>query len=98
MHRAQRLIFNNFGVFSQEGGISISNEEENYRYNILVLEIVTNWDFINNMMEKIYSGVLKNVDTVEREWLNFIIFNSINIKDYKDSDSFMNNFLKKQNL
>ncbi|HPI82064.1 MAG TPA: hypothetical protein PK122_02460 [Candidatus Paceibacterota bacterium] len=95
MQRRQRIVFGNMGGFPHEEKIPISREEANYNFNTLVFEIYASWEFVVDMMKRAYSGALKQVDSLERDWLNFIIENSININDYQDSDSFIEAWFKK---
>jgi len=94
MQRRQRIVFGNMGGIPREE-IPISKEEINYNFNTLVFEIAANWEFVTDLMRRAYSGALKKVDDLERDWLNFIIENSININDYRNSDIFIETWFKK---
>jgi hypothetical protein len=83
------------GGIPREEKVPISREEANYNFNTLIFEVAANWAFVVDMMKRAYSGALKQVDSLERDWLNFIIENSININDYQDSDSFIEAWFKK---
>lgn len=90
----QTIIFGNIGA---SGGVEapLSEGMQKYLFNSLVLEIVTNWGFVVNLMERVASNQVKRVDQAEQEWLNFILNNQIQIDQYETSDLFMNAWLKK---
>jgi len=71
----------------QQIPIYISNNE-------IVLEIMNNWDFVQNLMSRYKTGKLQNVDQWEHLWYNYIITNNIDITLFKNKEDFYNTFWK----
>ena len=94
MHRHQRIVFGNMGGIPREETIP-SEDEVKYAYNTLVFEIGANWEFVINMMSKVASETLKKVDVLEKDWLNFILQNQVNVSKYENSDQFIDEWFKK---
>jgi len=90
MHRSQRITFEMPRAQQQE-----VKEDPDYLFNTMILELVNNWEFVIELMDKFYRSVLKEVDPLERDWINFIIQNKIQINIYGgDSNRFMEANLK----
>lgn len=89
-------------VFFQEFGIpqgqrqEITPEQSKYFRNSLILEISNNWPFVRWMMDLYRSQELKNVDLLEKDWINFIVSNNIDVEKFgKDSELFLNEYIEK---
>ncbi len=95
MHTHQRIVFGNMGGIPREEKIPETVEEQNYKFNTLVLEIANNWGFVKNIMSSFSSGNLKSVDPMERDWINFIMENQLNFNNYESSDKFVESCLRK---
>ena len=94
MHRSQRITFEMPRSQGQQ-----KPQDPDYLYNTMIFEIYANWEFVVEMMDKFKTGILKNVDQMERDWINFIMNNKIDIDKYReDSDTFVEeNFKNKTN-
>ena len=88
MKRTQRIVFGNMGGPKQEKILS-PNDDPTYLHNTMIFEIGANWDFVNELMAKFHNKVLKEVDMLERDWLNFIMNEKIEIEKYETSDEFV---------
>jgi len=85
-------------VFFQQFGNNRPEIIENptYLYNTMILEISNNWPWVRWLMYRYREKILKEVDILERDWLDFIIKNNIDVEKYeKDSSKFIEDFLKK---
>ena len=68
------------------------------QHNLLVLNIMNNWQFARWLMCRHREGWLKQVDEMEKVWLDFLINNKIDIESYKDKEQFwMQNSKKPEN-
>ncbi len=95
MNRTQRVVFGNMGGQHQEK-IQGPNDDPTYLFNTMVFEIGSNWSYVIDLMERFKSGDLKQVDVLERDWLNFIMTNKLNDKiQGDDSDKFVEEVFKK---
>ena len=93
MQRRQRIVFGGMpGPQQQE--IPGPNDDPDYKFNTLVFEIGANWEFVIEMMKGIENGSKKTVDPLERDWLNFILQNHIDVNRYSDSDQFVEALFK----
>lgn len=63
-------------------------------YNEIVLEIINNWEFVKDLIQRHISGKLKQVDQLEQTWFNFLNANKIDIRLYKNEMEFRNAFWK----
>lgn len=91
MQTHQRIIFGNMpGGQKQEG----PKEDPIYKYNTVIFEIGANWEFVLDLMKRFNNGSLKQVDRMERDWLQFIIENHIDVNKYQDSDEFVEAWFK----
>lgn len=93
MHRRQRIVFGNMG--GSEEKPPETKEEKKYRFNTLVFEIEANWEFVIELMQKVKSRNLREINTFERDLLNFILENQIEVDNYKDSNAFIESWFKK---
>ena len=89
-------------IFFQEFGIPPREEEKpnpeklKYFKNSLILEMSNNWPFVRWMMDRYKSGELKTVDLLERDWINFIISNNIDVEKYgKNFNEFLVEYIEK---
>jgi len=58
-------------------------------HNETVLELINNWEHVQNLMERHRTGKLQQVDKWEHLWYNFIITNNIDITSYKNKEDFL---------
>lgn len=93
MHRSQRITFEMPRSQGEQ-----KPQDPDYLYNTMIFEIYANWEFVLELMTKFQNGSLKQVDKMERDWLNFIMQNKIEIHKYgEDSDTFVEeNFKNKK--
>lgn len=77
---------------------SESRELHVYNYNSFILEISSNWNSIRELYYRYNNHILKSVNSIEKQWLEFILKNNINIKKHGDSySSFIEENFKKLN-
>lgn len=91
-------------VFFQEFNVGGGNkspkketkEQKIYKYNCIILEIATNWDFIRELMYEYRNNLIaRKISSVDADWIKFIVNNNIDIVQYKnDFDKFIQNNLK----
>jgi hypothetical protein len=94
MQRRQRIVFGNMGM-PREEKIQGPSDDPVYLHNTLILEIANNWPWVRWMMDRARHQELKHVDPMERDWLNFILQNHIDVEKYgKDSDQFVEEWFK----
>lgn len=94
MQRRQRIVFGNMGM-PREEKIPGPSDDPIYLHNTLVFEIVNNWPWVRWLMDRVNHQEVKQVDPMERDWLNFILENHIDVEKYgKDSDQFINEWFK----
>lgn len=93
MQRSQRITFEMPRSQGQK-----KSQDPDYLYNTMIFEIYANWEFVVKLMTKFQGGALKQVDPMEKDWLNFIMQNKIEIHKYgEDSDTFVEeNFKNKK--
>lgn len=92
--RKQRIVFTNFDM-PRDSKEEIPESRKIYLFNVMLFEISSNWDIVKSLMDEIYNQGRKEVDPLEREWLNFIISNGIDISSFSDSEVFLGELLKK---
>jgi hypothetical protein len=63
-------------------------------HNETILEIINNWEFVQDLMGRHRAGKLQKVDQLEQMWYNFIISKSIDITLYKNEEEFLKAFWK----
>lgn len=85
MDQRQHIFFKNIGDIKVK-------QDPTYSYNCMILEIATNWKFVQDLMNKYKDGQLKQVDMLEKDWFNFIIQNNITLGE--DPDKFIENYFK----
>jgi len=61
-------------------------------HNETVIEIINNWEFVQDLMTRHRTGKLQNVDQWEHLWYNFIITKNIDITKYKNEEDFKTDF------
>ena len=94
MQIKQRIVFEHMGVPRQEQFQSFCNDSD-YLHNTLVFEMAANWPWVRWMMDKFRNKELNQVDMMERDWLNFILQNDIDVEKYeKNSDQFIDDWFK----
>jgi hypothetical protein len=87
------VFFQEFGISPQQGMDIPLNPT--FQHNLMVLEIANNWPFVGWLMDRFRNRELQQVDPLEKDWLDFLSSNQINIENYgKDSDKFIEDFLK----
>jgi hypothetical protein len=62
--------------------------------NDTVLEIINNWDFVIDLMNRHKEGKLQRVDDLEKRWYDFIISKQINMLSYKNKEEFFEIYWK----
>jgi len=78
---------------NQQGNQMTSNPVLDH--NNMVLEIANNWGFVCQTLYGYKQGILKKVDVLQQDWLNFIYKNNIDIEFFgKDPESFMKAHIK----
>ena len=93
MQGGQRIIFNIGG--QQQGQVADPNNNPDYLYNTLILEMANNWPWVRWLMDRFRNQDLKEVDVFEKDWLSFISGNNIDIEKYgEDSDQFIKEWFK----
>lgn len=60
--------------------------------NEFVLEIMNNWDNVNDLIKRFKAGKVQQVDQLEQTWLNFINQRNIDIFLYKNEEEFCKTF------
>jgi hypothetical protein len=98
MQTHQRIVFGNMGGAPRVEQPPPSKEELVYLFNTMIFEIAANWDNARTLMNVLQSGNLKTVDMLERDWLNFIMENQVDILKYENSDQFVEDCFKKINI
>jgi hypothetical protein len=94
MHTTQRIIFGNIGASRPEKP-QLSKEAIAYNSNCMIIEIANNFSIIEDLMREVRSGQKRNLDQMEREWLNFILEKNIRIYMYENAENFFqDNFIK----
>lgn len=83
----QHIFFRNLG------GTQIK-QDKTYLYNCMILEIATNWNFVQELMNKYKDEELEQVDQLEKGWFDFILQNNIDIEKLEDPDKFIENYFK----
>jgi hypothetical protein len=81
---AQQHIFQAFF-----GPQNVQQEQQIPEYiihNETVLEIMNNWEFVQDLMKRHRSGKLQQVDQWENLWHNFIITKNIDITKYNEEE------------
>jgi hypothetical protein len=87
----QHIFFQQFGI---NQGIQIPINPT-YQYNTMILELANNWAFVRWLLCRFKDNMLKDVDPLEKEWLEFVTSNNLNIEKYeKDSNLFIEENLK----
>ncbi len=67
----------------------------NYMWNTIILEIYNNWPHARWLMYRYQEQQLKQVDPVEKDWIDFILQNNIQILKYeKDNEKFLKDYFK----
>jgi len=84
--------FQEFKINKNRSNLSIN---KNLLYNMMVLEIANNWEFVKALEEKRKNNTLKRVDQMQYDWISFIDKNKIDINLYKDSEDFVEKVIKK---
>ena len=72
-------------------GVSMTPE---LQYNLMVIELYNNWTFVQDLIDKAQEGGTINVDLVQKDWVEFINKNNIDIKSYENEEDFMEKHLK----
>ena len=80
-------FFSEFGQpFQQPGQQPPSDELQDYYHNTFVLEIENNFPFAQWLMHRYVQGLIKQVDQIEKNWLDFLLGNNINILEFKKGE------------
>ena len=83
-----------FQGFFPPQNVQTNNRTSEMDYNEMVIEISNNWGEIKNLIEEIKTGKVNTVNNLEKEWLNFINSNGINISTFKNEKDFIEKNLK----
>jgi hypothetical protein len=78
MQRSQRI------TFEMPRSPEQKLQDPDYLYNTMIFEIYANWEFVLELMTKFQDRTLKEVDPLERDWLNFVMQNKIDVHKYKE--------------
>jgi hypothetical protein len=90
------VFFQEFGIDPRVDESQLTPGEVKYFKNCLVLEIANNWAYVRWLMDRHRHGELKTVDSLERDWFNFIISNNIDVEKYeKNLDQFISEYIEK---
>lgn len=85
-------------IFQGFFGPQVAQQEpqtpEYIKYNEVILEICNNWTNVQNLVQKVNAGKIKQVDALENLWLNFIMHNKINVAFYQNEQEFLTAFWK----
>ena len=71
-----------------------SNRTQVMDHNEMVFEIQNNWESLKDLLQKIKDEKIETVNILERDWLNFINSNGINIDIFKNEEDFVEKNLK----
>ena len=66
----------------------------NIIHNDMVLEISNNWESIKDLIDRIKKEQVDTVSNLEKEWINFLNVNKINLDIFKNEDEFVVKNLK----
>jgi len=64
-------------------------QHPNMIYNLQVLEIANNWEYIKETLEKCKKNELKQLNIIQVDCLKFIMNNMINLNSYDNEDDFI---------
>lgn len=67
-------FFHDFNVGSNRPR---NTSDERYLYNTMILEISNNWAFVSWLYYRYKEKILKDVDNLEKTWLDFMLKNAI---------------------
>lgn len=66
-----------------------------YVWNTIILELVNSWPSVRWLVYRHKENILKKINPVEKDWLEFISKNNIDILSYeKDVQKFFNDYFK----
>jgi len=88
-------FFKDFGYKPLKRNI-ITYMPEEMQYNLFIMEIYNNWDFVKELMLSHKNGTLTNrkLDGLDQMWINTLLQNSIDVLSYDNSDEFYEKFIK----
>lgn len=95
MNQQHSEFFNEYGApFNQEQ--TMENDIQVYYHNVLVLEVANNFKTVRWLMHRYTAGLIKEVDPLEKSWMDFLLGNSINILEFEKNDykKFINKYFK----
>lgn len=98
MKTHQRIVFGNMPGGPKQEKILGPNDDPDYIFNTMVFEIAANWSFVQELMEKFHNKSIKGVDPLERDWLNFVLNNHIELHTYEDADQFTEAWFKNKEI
>ena len=78
-------FFTGYGAPFQQNQSS-GDDLQDYYHNVLVLEIENNFPFAQWLMHRYVHGEVKQVDQVEKSWMDFLLGNQINILEFKKGE------------
>ena len=95
MQTHQRIVFGNMAGMPGQEKIKNACDDPDYIHNTLIFEMAANWPWVRWLMDRFNRQEIKEVDMLERDWLNFILQNKIDVEKYgKDSDQFIEEWFK----
>ena len=71
-----------------------TNMTPELKHNEIAMEIYANWEFVIKLVERAEGQQEINVDAMEKDWLNFINQNKVDIKSYENNEDFIEKNLK----
>jgi len=96
MRTTQRIFFD---IPRTQGQEAKQVTDPDYLFNTMVFELFNNWEHVTDLWKRFKGGGLKEVDPLEKDWLNFAISNKISIDKYEeDSEKFIEENFKNKTI
>lgn len=90
----QHIFFENIGKRQQHP--HEIKDDPTYLHNCIVLEMATNWPLVRLLINRFRNQQLKEVNPLERDWLNFVLDNKVSVEKYgEDDEKFIDDYFKK---
>jgi hypothetical protein len=90
----QHAFFRQFGGQPPQQQVFVDLTPEMHR-GVMMMELSNNWKFVRWLLYRRKEGLLKTVDQVENNWLNFLDGTGIDIDKYDGPESFLDEHLPK---
>jgi len=85
----------NFGAGGRPQQRNIDPVEYRYKWNCMLLEIASNWKYVNILMFKYHNKILGNLSPLSKEWIDFIVNNGLRLDKFAvDIDGFIKAYEK----